>query len=356
MLESFFSTWDQTQKESFRKVREAVSLPDLLKILDGFAKLKVFVVGEPIVDTYIFCDVAGVSSKTPTVSARYISHEDYAGGSLAIANHLAVLGCRVSLLIPHGNESFFQNVLKDSMNPAVRIESHVIPGLHTPRKTRYLTHVHSYRIFEFIDLDDNLWETREPLPFVKQMSALSSDQDITIVADFGHGLFEGTVLQALEDLDSFLALNVQTNSANVGFNPFTKHRHYDYLSGDKREIRIATHDRFTSIRDLARITVREKIAKPASITLGVDGSVYFDAEFGEHLSPSFFKYVIDTTGAGDAYFAITSLLVKLGVPPVLVPFLGNCYAGLKSRILGNKQAVPKADLAALLKMMWEREA
>ena len=57
---------------------------------------------------------------------------------------------------------------------------------------------------------------------------------------------------------------------------------------------------------------------------------------------------LDATGAGDAYFALTSLLVKTGAPPEFVPFIGNVFAGLKTKIVGNKSSVSLAQLTKAL--------
>ena len=51
-----------------------------------------------------------------------------------------------------------------------------------------------------------------------------------------------------------------------------------------------------------------------------------------------FKDVVDTTGAGDAYFLLPPSCSNAGVP-VLIPFMGNCMAGLQTRIIGKKEAV-----------------
>jgi bifunctional ADP-heptose synthase (sugar kinase/adenylyltransferase) len=176
------------------------------------------------------------------------------------------------------------------------------------------------------------------------LEKLAAAYDLVIVADYGHGMFEGEVLKCLENLGRFVALNVQTNSGNFGFNPFTKHRHYNYISIDERECRVGTHDRLTPIETLARNAVGTVISSTASVTIGSSGSLYYAADGVEHLCPCFFKDVVDTTGAGDAYFAITSLLAYLQAPDPLIPFLGNCFAGLKTRIIGNKSAVSKVDL------------
>ena len=41
---------------------------------------------------------------------------------------------------------------------------------------------------------------------------------------------------------------------------------------------------------------------------------------------------------------LTSLLVKVGAPSIIIPFLGNVFAGLKTKIVGNKFSVTKSQL------------
>ena len=61
-------------------------------------------------------------------------------------------------------------------------------------------------------------------------------------------------------------------------------------------------------------------------------------------SPTYFSSPVDTTGAGDALFAVTALLAFRNVEDIWIPLLGNLYAGLKTRIIGNKNAVSYVDL------------
>lgn len=344
ILNRHFSRWDDDQARAIERLRKVLPKERMLETIDSFSKLRVLVVGEPIIDSYVFCQAIGMSSKSASIAARYINQEDYAGGSLAIANHLAALGCQVSILITHGGEEYFESLLKSSMDSAVAFHGHPTPGIPTPRKTRYLTPFRTQIMFEVVNLRADQWLHADPTPFAEKLRKLASQHDMTIVADFGHGMFEGPMVEALDGIPGFIAMNVQTNSGNFGFNPFTKHRRFDYLSIDERECRLALHDRFAPIEEIARKAVALHPGRDTSVTLGTAGSLYFDRSGSEHTCPTFFRDVIDTVGAGDAYFAITSLLVRQGMPGPMIPFVGNCFAGLKTRIIGNKSAVSKVDL------------
>jgi sugar/nucleoside kinase (ribokinase family) len=147
-------------------------------------------------------------------------------------------------------------------------------------------------------------------------------------------------------LNCFVGLNVQTNSSNYAFNLYTKHKRFSYLSIDTKEARLSCHDRFTPPLDIVR-RIHGEIGERAglSMTRGPDGSFFIPrGKKIEYDTPAFDDSVVDPIGAGDAFFAMTSLLVKAECPDVMIPFLGNVFAGLKAKILGNKAAVPKSAL------------
>lgn len=334
--------------EFIHQVKDAHGLQKISDVVHSLSQLNILVIGEPIIDTYVFCEASGISSKSPTVSAQLIRQENYAGGSLGIANQLAALGCQVTLLISHGDEVEFRQILKNSLHPQINLKDFVTDGIATPQKTRYLDAYLNQRIFELINVRSDQWEHLNPDPFCHLIFDHLENQDLVIVSDFGHGLFEGKVLQSLEEIHKPLSLNVQTNSGNYGFNVFTKHKKFDYLCIDERECRLAVHDRLTPIQELANEAVRNLIQKPTSVTLGSNGSFYYDDQGTCYRSPSFFKRIFDSTGSGDAYLAMTSALKVLKTESLLIPFLGNCFAGLAAQIIGNKKPVSKDELIHFL--------
>lgn len=346
LLNKFFPAWNEEQTAFISEIKQITSTSEIIEKIDNFSKYNVLVVGEPIIDTYIFCEPRNISTKSPTISAQFVREENYAGGSLAIANHLAALGCNVTLLITRGEENYVDDILCSAMYPEVCVHEYKIPNIPTPRKTRYLTDKASpQRMFELMNLNIHQWEHSKSTDFAAKLKSMQNDFDSVLVADFGHGLFENDILSALNDCKSFLSLNVQSNSDNWGFNPFTKHESFNYLCLDRKELRLAEHDRLTPIMNLCKRTIKKHTGKSISVTCGEHGSVYYDGQGKDFSCPAFFTEVVDTTGAGDAYYAITSLLaLDSSINGILLPFIGNCYAGLKTRIIGNKQSVSKLDL------------
>lgn len=351
IVNKFFQPWTEDQQKTIEQIKRGGGLAKIEEILEDVSKQSVVVVGEPIVDTYVFCHPENISSKSPSISARFLYEENYAGGSMAIANHLVDFVKDVKLSFTHGGEGYFNELLEERMDKRITLATQQIKGLPTPRKTRYISVGNSQRLFEMTDLRSDQWANHSPEQFTKLLMKLNTPETTTVVADFGHGLLENSVLGAMSDLRGFVALNVQTNSSNFGFNPYTKHARFNYLSIDSREVRVAYHDRLSPVMSLAQ-RVREDIKSRhagVAITLGSSGAVYFPYGSNEEISaPAFTDAVVDATGAGDAFFGITSLLVKSGCPKEFVPFIGNVFAGLKTKIIGNKSAVSRAQLIKAL--------
>ncbi len=315
LVNKFFAQRTDEQKEIIEQVREAGGMDKIKQIMHDISLLKAYVIGEPIIDTYRFVEPQNISSKYPCISAKFLNEENYQGGSTAILNHIKTF-CKISHPRYYGK---------------------------FPRKIRYISQDKQQRIFEVTEIDENI-----------ACEIKNEEQDVTVLADFGHGLFSESLLEGLSTWNGFVALNVQTNSSNYGFNTFKKHKRWDYLVLDKRELQLAYHDNKTNVLELAEDTaIIER--KKVSVTLGAGGANYFPHPvpegFPEYYSPAFADQVIDATGAGDAYFAITSLLVKVNAPPIMIPFIGNVFAGLKTKIIGNKSAVSKVQLMKALEAL-----
>lgn len=312
ILNKFFMNWTEDQLKVIDKVKALGGESYIYSLLEKLEKETVCIIGEPILDVYRFCIPEGISSKSPSVSARLQYEEEYRGGAWAIQSHLKDFVKEVTLYYPE--------------------------DMTIPRKIRYISLDKSQRIFEVTIMEPDNWISSIPVSLWRAKEA-----DICILADFGHRLFEGEVLNRLKEIQCFVGLNVQTNSSNYGYNLFRKHKRFDLLSLDTREARLAMADRSSDILTIARGIKNELTGRHLGLTLGSNGAWLFTGG-KECYSPAFTDVILDATGAGDAFFALATCLVKIGADPSATLFLSNVFAGLKTKIIGNKSPVTKASL------------
>jgi sugar/nucleoside kinase (ribokinase family) len=179
----------------------------------------------------------------------------------------------------------------------------------------------------------------------RAIAAMAPEYDVVIAADFGHGLLHRSSIDALTKNSRFLAVNTQSNSANLGYNLVTKYPRADYVCIDMPEARLAVSDRLSTAGDIARQLIDDHVdCGKIIVTQGKHGCVTLERDGIVHTIPAFAKNVVDTVGAGDAFLAITAPLVAAGGPMHRIGFIGNVVGALKVEIVGHRRSIEKPAL------------
>lgn len=93
---------------------------EVLDIVEQARGLKVLLIGEPIIDEYVYCEAIGKSSKEPTMVVKRLSEEKFAGGILAAANHVASFCDEVACLTQLGTENSHEAFIESRLRPNVK--------------------------------------------------------------------------------------------------------------------------------------------------------------------------------------------------------------------------------------------
>ncbi len=221
----------------------------------------------------------------------------------------------------------------------------------TVRKTRFIDSAYLRKLFEVYTMDASPLTGSLNDRFVEKIEQRAKDFDVVIVNDFGHGLLTPGVRAALLENSKFLALNVQSNAGNFGYNLATKYPRADYLCLDAPEARLAISTKDTDLSAVAA-ALREKIDVDRLIlTHGSEGCASWLGEDDAVIVPAFTKRVVDTMGAGDAFFAVTSPLAAISDDLEAVSFIGNAVGAIKVGILGHRKTVEKAQTLAYIRTL-----
>lgn len=276
-------------------------------LLDLAAKKRVLFIGERIRDVYHYVRPLGRPTKDAIVSVEKMSTETFEGGVIAAKRHAEAICNKVDLFTTG----------------------------RAYTKTRFVEESHLRKLFEYYEWNGTSYDPRLP-----NLAAY----DAVIVTDYGHGMMDKELVKTVCDQAKYLAVNVQTNSGNYGFNLATKYPSADYLCVDEPEARLATQnasgDIIQSLEALRRRFPR------IVVTLGRNGAVALD-EAGITRVPAFTDTVRDTMGAGDAFFAVTACLAEQGDMNSLLR-IGNAAGALKAGIVGHRSPITKGGLLELL--------
>ncbi|WP_295163861.1 PfkB family carbohydrate kinase [Selenomonas sp. F0473] len=354
LLNNFFAALPENVKEtafSLRKKYGVNAFSQIRGMIDDFSNSKVLVVGDVIIDAYVFCNVQGVTMKDATLSAFCDSEENYAGGSLAIARHLANISQNVTLLSMMGTEDGLRVFIEEKMD-GVQLELLQNESFVTPVKRRYLkqnpVRQEYTKLFSVNYLLKRGQRRRfDYSAFHQKLRDMTGDYDLVIVCDYGHGLLDDEGIRILEEKAKFLAVNCQTNSSNYGTNLITKYRRADCFVVDERELRLAFGQALTPRHRLLQELSGKLHARMSWATIGADGAIGNTTDEQVRI-PALILRVKDTIGAGDAFYSLAALCASKDVPLDLATLIANGAGALKTNVVGNKEAVRKVDLLKFL--------
>ena len=324
--------------------RERHSVGEILEYVDRLRSLRVLVIGEAIVDEYVYCTALGKSSKEPILAMQYASKTKHAGGSLAIANHLADFCGHVELVTYLGtiqpHEKFIRENLKSTVSPTFIDKT----GSPTIVKRRFIEEYQFSKVFEIYEMNDGLLTKREEMECRRALEAKILECDVVIVADFGHGLMTPNLIDLVVGKSPFLAVNTQVNAGNMGFNTISKYSRADYISIQEKEIRLDQRSPHKDLQEIIQNLSRNLHCPSVMVTQGKSGTLLYQQNEGFVQNPSLAVKVIDRVGAGDALFALTAPCVAMGVPPDVVGLIGNLAGAQAVMTVGNSASVDRLQL------------
>ena len=340
-----FDVLPEEARRFLREFRGKYSSREIINRLKALKKMRVLVIGDTIIDEYHYCTPLGKSPKEIIIPAQFLSAETFAGGVLAIANHLAGFSNHVEVLTGLGTQNSYEEFILAHLKPSVKAKFFYRPDAPTIVKRRFVETTLLRKLFEVYLMDGNTQPETLNQEIRQHLESNLGDYDLVVVGDYGHGFLQPAIIDTLCEKARFLAVNAQTNSANIGFNLITKYPRADYVCIDEPEIRLATHDNIGPVEDLLSGIARELHCHQAVVTRGYRGSLVHTND-GDYVTvPAFSREVLDSVGAGDAYLAITSLCVAAGFPGDLVGFIGNTAGALAIRIIGNKTSIEPVALS-----------
>lgn len=353
LINQFFDSKDEEAKNFLSKIKDQYDYDHFTKLFEKIANKRVLIIGDVILDEYQFVRPIGKASKSPTITAIKGESEVYAGGVLAVANHVADFVEEVILISTYGEnkDQSYWKLIEENLHQKVRFIPIETSNRPTVLKSRIVDQVFKHKLFEVIEIKDRPLSREIEEQLIAAIEKEQGQADLCLVADFGHGVLTNRIIQTIENSSKYLAINVQTNSANLGYNLLTKYNACDYFSIDKGEAHLAVHDKFGDTAQIQSELTALTNAKISSVTLGVKGTSVMNKEGNQTLAPIFNTDVVDTIGAGDAYLSITSLLAEENASIEEIAFVGNAVGSMAVKIIGNKSYIRRTDLLKYIKTL-----
>lgn len=317
-------------------------------IVDSMSDISVLVIGEAVVDEYVYGEVIGKTNKSPSLVFSPHSGEVFAGVPMNVANHLSSFCKNVDAYLMvgrDGKERTIKEHLKQ-VNPRF-----FYWDSDTIVKRRYIASYSNSKVFEVYDFipsrfDDTL--------LIDVLASTIDKYDLVLVCDSGHGMLTYNTRKLLQNKSKFIAINTQMNAGNVGTHSIRKYndrRDNIFICVNEREFVLAYHeywDRYSSIERMLGSINSGIIA----VTTGPSGCKV--SNNGIICSvPAFAKVSVDPVGAGDAFLSLASLVAYRGLPAEVIGFFGNVAGAIKMLYQGNKESITKNAVYDYIKNLRE---
>lgn len=353
LINRYLSNLPEEINEYLEVFRKRHSLEQLMGALEKMASLKVLVVGDTILDEYQYCNAIGKSSKDPVLALKYQSHDLFAGGVLAVANHVAQFAGEVDLLSVIGERDSHESFIRDQLNPKVTPTFFVQPDAPTLIKRRFIDGYSFNKLFEVYVMDDSGLPEKENQEICRWLDANLEKYDLVIAMDFGHGAISREMISALTAKAKYLAVNTQANAGNRGLHTISRYPRMDYACIAEHELVLETRDSKSDIRLQMQQLVEKLICQRFVVTRGRRGCAVSEPGGAFTQVPTFATNIVDRVGAGDAFLSVTALAAVQDVESEILGFLGSVAGSLAVEIIGNKKSIDKVSMqkyiTALLK-------
>jgi rfaE bifunctional protein nucleotidyltransferase chain/domain len=350
IINSFFGVYSAAARKFLDGFKVKHSADQIMDRISGLENLKVLLIGDTIVDEYRYCQPLGKSPKETIVSTRFLNSESFPGGIVACANHIASFSSNVTMVTCLGAQDSKMELIGQQLNERVSAKYFIRPDAPTTTKIRYVEPAFLTKMFQVAYLNDTVLPEDLENEICDYLREQVPHYDLVFVADYGHGMMTPKIRELLMEKATFLSVNVQTNSANHGYNLITKYPKAHYISIDEPELRLAMGKKYEDIYEVVReFSERHASESVVTITRGHNGSLTCKGPNEIFETPCFSSKVVDRVGAGDAYYAVTAMLAAQKAPIDILGFTGNAAGAMAVEIVCNRTAVTRVPYFKFIK-------
>ena len=309
-------------------------MKSLDEIFDEFSGLKALIVGDVMIDSYIWGKVERISPEAPVPVISITNKEIRLGGAANVAKNVAALGATPLLCSVIGKDSDGKSFLDlqetRGMDTRGIVQSE---DRMTTVKERMLSSSQ-----QLLRIDR---ETTKPLHkkdkenLLKKVDLLIKEADVVIFEDYNKGVLDKKLIKSIVQL-------AQTNNIPTAVDPkkenFLNYENVTLFKPNLKEIKEGLkldfkNDDEAAIAEASK-SLRNKMAVEKVLITRSEHGVFISSNEHQHFIPAHVRSISDVSGAGDTVVSTASLCVALGLPDKFIAELSNLAGGLVCEHLG----------------------
>lgn len=319
--------------------RHSTDIKKLSEIVNLFSDLRVVVLGDLIIDEYIFCDPLGMSQEDPTIVVTPIKRDLFVGGAGIVAAHAKSLGAEVNFFSVVGNDTtadYARGKLNEYGVDACLIVDESRP---TTLKRRFRTQ--GKTLLRVSELRQHNISHELQAQMKAEILKVLETANLMVFSDFSYGCLSQSLVDEIVEFCTQRGIPMVADSQSSSqIGDIARFKNMLLITPTEREARLAIRDTHSGLINVADVLRRNTNAKHVFITLGSEGLLIYSPENGMsevHTDelPVFNLQPKDLAGAGDCLLICSAMSLAAGASIWESAYLGSIAAACQVGRVGN---------------------
>jgi rfaE bifunctional protein kinase chain/domain len=309
------------------------SIEDVIK---AFSKLNVLIIGDVILDSYLWGKVERISPEAPVPIIAVSKRENRLGGAANVAINIQSLGATPLLCSVIGNDAHSKNFLQ-----LMQVMNMNVDGIHrsntrtTTVKTRIIGN--NSQMLRIDDETDDEVSASDRNQLLKRIKSIIENKkvDVIVFEDYDKGVISKSLIEQVVEFAKKKKIPIAVDPKKRNFNNY---KNVTLLKPNLKELKDGMKLDLEKF-ELGEIQkAAEKLSESNSIdtiliTLSEQGAFVYNKKDQRHI-PAHIRNVADVSGAGDTVISVAALCLALSLSPSTTASLANLAGGIVCERVG----------------------
>lgn len=306
------------------------------EVFEAFNHLKVLVIGDVMVDAYLWGKVDRISPEAPVPIVAVQKRESRLGGAANVAINIKAMGATPLLCSVIGNDRHAEDLLGLMKDLSMDTSGMILSDERvTTVKTRVIGNNH-----QLLRVDDEVMHdlsVKEQSEIFKAVKTLIENEKpaVVIFEDYDKGVLNESLIAEIVTLCKAHNIPTAVDPKKKNFNAYKnvslfKPNLSELKAGLKTDIVKPTIDNLNAVSEPFRL---QQNIESMMVTLSENG-VYIGNDKNKEVIPAHIRNISDVSGAGDTVISVASLCLALGLTGPTTAALANLAGGLVCEKVG----------------------
>lgn len=306
----------------------------LAEIIDGFAKLRVMVIGDLMVDAYTWGKVTRISPEAPVPVVNVVKRENRLGGAGNVVLNVASLGAKPLVFSVIGDDSTGSSLLDNLREAGLSVDG-IIQEVGRPTTVKERVIAGSQQLLRVDSETEKAISSASVAALLAAVKAAISNVDVIIFEDYDKGVLSAGLIQEVMALAKAAGIPTVVDPKKKNFFAY---QGATLFKPNLHELRDGLGLDSSDLSSLALPATVKKFKESQNfeglfVTLSERG-VYMDFRSEQVAIPAHIRQIADVSGAGDTVISIAACALAAGASPAQIAELANLGGGLVCEFLG----------------------